>query len=140
MDLNLYAGVVRRFWRLFVAGVLLAFALAFLSFFRVSSEGIGYRTSEVWQSQSLLLLTQPGFPYGRTVFPSTPAQPAPDPSRLQSLTELYAQLAGSDAVRGDAPGGGPQDVEDCRCPDRTTRVAPAGDDFEQYAPDHRAVR
>jgi len=47
----------------------------------------------------LLLLTQPGFPWGR-VLPSTAAGPAAvGAGRLQSLTELYAQLANSDEVK-----------------------------------------
>ena len=99
MDLNLYGTVLRRHGRLVAAGVLLAFVLTFLSVVRVSSHGIAYRQPVVWQSQSLLLLTQPGFPWGR-VFPSTAASPAATgPSRLQSLTELYARLANSDKVR-----------------------------------------
>src|SRR5262249_17804739 len=40
VDLTLYGRVLRRFWWLVVPGVLLAFALAFLSFVRVSANGI----------------------------------------------------------------------------------------------------
>ena len=99
MDLNLYGRVLRRHWRLVVPGVLLAVALASLSMVRVSFDGIAYRQPEVWQSKSLLLLTQPGFPWGR-VLPSTAAGPAAvGAGRLQSLTELYAQLANSDEVK-----------------------------------------
>jgi len=99
MNLNLYARVLRRFWWLVVPGVLLAFTLAFLSFVRVSSDGIAYRKPEVWQSQSLLLLTQPGFLWGRTVLPTRADGSIVDPGRLSGLTELYAQFANSDEVR-----------------------------------------
>jgi hypothetical protein len=79
--------------------------LAFLSYVRVSPNGISYRKSEVWESKTYLLLTQHGFPWGRTVFPTTPASskrsspPFADPTRFSSLTDLYSQFANSDAVR-----------------------------------------
>jgi hypothetical protein len=101
MDLTLYGRVLRRFWWVVVPGVLIAFVLALLSFVRVSADGIAYRDPEVWQSQTLLLLTQPGFPWGRTVLPSSSAT-APqyaDPYRFSSLTDLYSQFANSDEVR-----------------------------------------
>ncbi len=101
MDLALYAKVLRRFSWLVVPGVVLAAVLAFLSMVRVSPDGIAYRKPEVWQSQTLLLLTQPGFPWGRTVLP-TDSGAAPryaDPYRFSSLTDLYSQFANSDEVR-----------------------------------------
>ena len=102
MDLSLYASVLRRFRWLVAAGVLLAATLAFLSVVRVSSDGITYRKAAVWQSETLLLLTQPGFPWGRTVLPSTDTNSTPryaDPNRFSSLTDLYSQFANSDDVR-----------------------------------------
>jgi hypothetical protein len=102
MDLNLYKRVLRRFWWLIVPGVLIAFALAFLSLVRVSPDGIAYRKPALWESQTLLLLTQHGFPWGRTVLPSSDAgseSPYADPSRLSGLTDLYSQFANSDEVR-----------------------------------------
>ena len=102
VDLSLYASVLRRFRWLVVPGVLLAVTLAFLSVVHVSSGGITYRKAAVWQSQTLLLLTQPGFPWGRTVLPSTEADSTPryaDPNRFSSLTDLYSQFANSDEVR-----------------------------------------
>jgi hypothetical protein len=101
VDLALYAKVLRRFWWLVVLGVVLAAVLAFLSMVRVSPGGIAYRKPVVWQSQTLLLLTQPGFPWGRTVLP-TDSGTAPryaDPYRFSSLTDLYSQFANSDQVR-----------------------------------------
>jgi hypothetical protein len=101
VDLALYAKVLRRFWWLVVPGLLLAAALAFLSMVRVSPDGVTYRKPEVWQSQTLLLLTQPGFPWGRTVLPadSGTAPRYADPYRFSSLTDLYSQFANSDEVR-----------------------------------------
>jgi hypothetical protein len=101
VDLALYAKVLRRFWWLVVPGLVLAVVLAFFSMVRVSTDGVAYRKPEVWQSQTLLLLTQPGFPWGRTVLP-TDSGNAPryaDPYRFSSLTDLYSQFANSDEVR-----------------------------------------
>jgi hypothetical protein len=102
MDLTLYGRVLRRFWWLVVPGVLLASLLALLSFVRVSPDGLAYRQPEVWQSQSFLLLTQPGFPWGRTVLPSGESAARSDyadPYRFSSLTDLYSQFANSDQVK-----------------------------------------
>ena len=70
MDLALYGRVLRRFWPLVVTGVILAASLAFLSLVRVTSHGLSYRKPMVWQSQAVLLLNAPGFPYGRTLIPA----------------------------------------------------------------------
>ena len=61
---------------------------------QVSSNGLSYRKPNVWQSQTILLLTQKGFPWGRAVLPSEQ-----DPARFSDLTSLYAEFANSDAVR-----------------------------------------
>ena len=102
MDLNLYGSVLRRHWRLVVSGVLLAFVLTFLSVARVSLDGFAYRHPAVWQSRSLLLLTQAGFPYGQTSFSDRASvrRKVISSFRLTALTELYAQMASSDEVRG----------------------------------------
>jgi hypothetical protein len=94
MDLAVYWRVARRFWVLLAAGTLLAIVLAVFSTARITSHGISYRKPEVWQSQSTLLLTQQGFPWGRAVAPSNGS-----PSQLSSLSSLYSQFANSDAVR-----------------------------------------
>ncbi len=92
---------MRRHWRLVVPGVLLAVALAFLSVVRVSLDGIAYRQPAVLQSQSLLLLTQSGFPYGQTTGSGRAGarRKVLASFRLSALTELYAQMASSDEVR-----------------------------------------
>ena len=100
MDLALYFRVLSRFRVLVIAGLVLGAALAFVS----------YRQSEVFQADTLLLVTQRGFPQGRTVIPGGPAtgttstSPAnatayADPARFASLAALYAQLANSDPVQ-----------------------------------------
>jgi len=67
-------------------GVSLAVALAIFSVARVSSAGLAYRSPETWQSTTTLLLTRKGNPF------ATPTVYSP-------LTDLYSQLANSDAVR-----------------------------------------
>jgi hypothetical protein len=102
MDLRLYGKVLLRFRWLVVAGVVSAFALAFLSIVRVSPDGIAYRKQAVWESKTLLLITQPGFPWGRSVLPSSDSDTTPryaDPYRFASLTDLYSQFANSDQVK-----------------------------------------
>jgi hypothetical protein len=66
-------------------GVILAIGLGFLSFARVTPNGIAYRSNAVYQSTSKVLLTQGGRTFA-------------DPSRFAALTDLYSQLANSDEV------------------------------------------
>lgn len=100
MDLALYGRILRRFWWLVVPGVLLACALAFLSVVRVSPDGtIAYRQPEVWQSQASLLITQRGFPWGRTASPTDLPGASANPGFLNGLTDLYSQFANSDEVK-----------------------------------------
>src|SRR5688572_23115542 len=87
--------------------------------FRDGSPVVTYREPPLWVSHSTVLLTQPGFPVGRSVFTETPPpddQPVgpeqdprdPDrvgvpqfanPDRFTELTGLYARLARSDQVQ-----------------------------------------
>lgn len=66
-----------------------------------------YRNQEIWESRSRVALTQPGFPWGRSIVKEEQG----DPTRLYALAELYAQFAKSDAARalalrdGPLPGG-----------------------------------
>jgi hypothetical protein len=94
VDLAAYGRVARRFWWVLLIGTVVAVALAILSTARITPHGLKYRKAEVWQSQTLLLLTQAGFPWGRTVQPS-----GADPSSLAGSTDLYSQFANSDIVR-----------------------------------------
>lgn len=100
MDLALYGRVLRRFWPLVVTGVILASSLAFLSLVRVTSHGVSYRNPKVWESQALILLTEHGFPWGRTVIPGAgTGDSAPQVVNLSGLTDLYSQFANSDDVK-----------------------------------------
>ena len=115
MDLQLYLRVIWRFKVLVVVGFLLACGLAFLSAARVSLEGgsvsFPYRQAEVWASEARLLVTQAGFPEGRsitelyrfTVDPETGREVAEpifaSSDRFAKLASLYSQLATSDSVR-----------------------------------------
>jgi hypothetical protein len=96
MDLSFHGRILIRYWRLVVAGVAIAFALAILAVAQPARDGVmptlAYRSNEVWQSQATLLLTTPGFPEGRL-------NSSADPGRFLLLSDLYAQLATSDGVR-----------------------------------------
>ena len=92
-------------------GFAVAVGLAILAYARPAiSDGrptLEPRGSEIWRSEEILFITQPGFPAGRGVplyRPSnpargTPAVPVDDQTRLANLAPLYAQLATGDAVR-----------------------------------------
>ena len=111
MDLALYAGVIRRFRVLVGAGAVVAILLAVLSMVRIElthgKPALSYRQAETWTSRSQLLITQTGFPWGRTVLPgSVPGTPIPpgtpsfaDPSRFYQLASFYSRLANGDAVQ-----------------------------------------
>jgi hypothetical protein len=87
MDLALYGRVLWRFRWLVAGGLALAVVLTVFSVARVTSNGLAYRSHEVWESKSTLLLTQRN------------GEAFADPSKFSSLTDLYAQLANSDDVR-----------------------------------------
>jgi hypothetical protein len=103
MDIALYGRVLRRYWFLVLGGLILATALAILSTAKITQHGLKYRKPVIWQSQTTVLLTQQkGFPEGRALFPpAKPGKPYPfaDQGRLASLTDLYSQMAQSDAVK-----------------------------------------
>lgn len=130
MDLQLYVRVLWRFRVLFAAGILLASALAFLSFVAVTFDGgkpsFTHRQSEQWESLATLEIASARFNAGSVVDPETrsllqtPDQQQAsgdeaDPSQfaslgyLNELTTVLMPLATSDEVfrivRSD--GGGP---------------------------------
>jgi hypothetical protein len=83
------------------AGVALTLALAFLSYVRVSVDGISYRKPVVWSNSSTVVLTQSGRPELRSVLPVTKASGVPTlaaTDRFVGLVELYAAMATSDEV------------------------------------------
>ena len=71
---------------LVLGGLTLAVALATLSVARVSSDGLSYRSDEVWKSTTTLLLTRKGNAFAA-------------PMAYSPLTDLYSRLANSDVVR-----------------------------------------
>jgi hypothetical protein len=103
VDLALYGRVLRRFRWLVALGLVLAVFLAVLSVAKITSHGISYRKPAIYQSTTTLLLTQNGFPWGRTTLPGMNAlgfsSKFADPTRFSSLTDLYSQFANSDQVR-----------------------------------------
>lgn len=115
MDLQLYARVLWRFRLIVAVGLFLAFALSFLSYFKVSladgKPSVSHREAEVWRSDGTLFVTQPGFPWGRiVVFQDLPSAdeekgaksndpPFGSPDRFTELAILYSHLAQSDAVK-----------------------------------------
>jgi hypothetical protein len=111
VNLQLYFRVAWRFKWLVGGGFVLAVMLAFLSMAKVSfAHGmkVTYRSPVVYQSEAILLVSQPGFPWGRatpTVGLGADAN-KPDPAgavasqnRLTSIAVLYAQMANSDSVQ-----------------------------------------
>jgi hypothetical protein len=106
MNLSLYGRALWNSKWIVACGLVLAVVLTFLSFAKLSwkhgtwsSPTVSYRKSEVWQNGATLLITQQGFPEGRTIFPSSAKVPFVDPGRLSYLAYLYAQLATSDPVK-----------------------------------------
>jgi hypothetical protein len=120
MDLRLYSRVIWRFRIVVGLGLLLACALSFFSYAKLSFKGgsptISYRQAETWQASTLMLMTQKGFPYGYTVLPYIPAPTtggqqqsglsAPNyvpefgtPGTFTQLAVYYAPLVHSDAFQ-----------------------------------------
>lgn len=105
MDLALFARVLWRSRFLVLLGLVLACAAAVFATARVDlahgTPQLVYRKPQLYQSNVQLLVTQKGFPEGRSVFNTTPTmlpsgrvdQPAfADPSRFTGLALIYSQL------------------------------------------------
>jgi len=93
MDIGLYGRVIWRHKLVVTVGVILAVALATLSYVRIGGNGITYREAEQWVSYETISVTQPGFEEGR------PTQTGAEPSRLTLLAVLYSKYIDADAVR-----------------------------------------
>src|SRR4249919_2265841 len=96
MDLNLNLRVMWRFRYLVFAGLLLAAALAFLSFVHVSRDGISYRQQVTYRATQRLLLTT-----NTSLF--DPTQQA----SIAALGTLQVQIANSDVIRSQLRRRGP---------------------------------
>jgi hypothetical protein len=98
MDLSLHLQVIWRFRIVLFVGLVVAVFLTLLAGTKAGAK--------TWKSEATLFVTQPGFPWGRTVIQYLPGNaatgkpsiPTADPQRLSSLTALYAQLATSEPV------------------------------------------
>jgi hypothetical protein len=117
MNLARHAAVLWRFRRVTAAGLLIGLALAVYASYQISPSGLKPRGTSTYTSQSQLFVTQPGFPEGRSVLPTTPAlgvgteEPEVDPDRLEfadpnrflALADLYTKLIVSDEVLSRIP-------------------------------------
>lgn len=90
---------IKRYRVLALIGVVVALLLGALTFIR---------SKPVYQSNSVIFVTQKGFPAGRTLLSgdNNTTQFA-DPSSLVSLAALYSRLADSDVVRNKVLSAGP---------------------------------
>src|SRR4051812_39270956 len=90
VDIALWARVVWRFKWISAAGLLLACVLAVLSTARVSFAGgkpqFRYRTPVIYTADARILVTQAGFPWGRTILPSG----SPTDTSTTGTTPSYA--------------------------------------------------
>jgi hypothetical protein len=117
MDLARHAGVLWRYRWVTAGGILLGIVLAVLASYKVTTSGLEPRGSSTYTSESQLLVTQAGFPEGRSVLPTPPPvdglTPQPtendkelqfaDPSRFMTLADLYSTLIVSDEARSLIP-------------------------------------
>jgi hypothetical protein len=117
MDLARHAGVLWRYRWVTAGGILLGVVLAVLASYKVTTGGLEPRGSSTYTSESQLLVTQAGFPEGRSVLPTPPPtdgltpQPSEndkelqfaDPSRFMTLADLYSTLIVSDEARSLIP-------------------------------------
>jgi hypothetical protein len=119
MNLVRHFEVLKRGRVILAVGLLFAIAIALFATFRVSSTGLTWRKPETWQSTTKIMLTQPGFPWGRSVLPGSVDAPAvspdnqqdvptdaqgrklqfADPSRLAYLAWIYSHFLMGDEVR-----------------------------------------
>jgi hypothetical protein len=94
MNLNVYLGVVRRYWYIVLVGAALAAGLAVLSAVRVGGDGLTSRQPKVWAVHEHILVTQSGCPICRSVLSGNYTAPG----NLTTNAILYANLATSSAV------------------------------------------
>jgi hypothetical protein len=103
LDIALYLRVLWRFRILTAAGLGLAVLVGVLSVAAPSFDGLrpslSYHEPVLWESDAVLLVTQRGFPWGRSTFSEKGPVRFADPGRLTGLALFYAELAKSDAVR-----------------------------------------
>lgn len=97
MDVLAYARVIRRQWMVVLVGMAIAQALALMAVARVTPNGLEYRSPPVYAARATILVTQKGFPWGRSGLTErvrgvdTPVYA--DPGRMEYLASLYSELA-----------------------------------------------
>jgi hypothetical protein len=118
MNIARHYEVLKRGRATLAIGLIVAIAMAIFATFKVSLDGgpkLTYRKAETWSASTKLLITQPGFPWGRSVLPgsvTTPGVPDSssgdsgeggvqfaDPSRLAYLAWIYSHFLMGDEVR-----------------------------------------
>jgi hypothetical protein len=127
MNLATHVRVLWRFRLVAIGGLLLGIVLAVLAAYQVSfAGGLNFerRGTETWSSESSILVTQSGFPWGRVTLPGAADAQQPgavpqavpkkgkdedalqfaDPSRFSNLAMLYSVISYSDQVRRTLPG------------------------------------
>ncbi len=101
MNLVLLGYVAWKHRLVLLVGFGLACLLAFVAVYRVGSNGISYRQQEQWVSHETLLVTQPGFPVGRTVL-NTGQNSAPGaPTTGTGVRRPRSSCGACDAIRAD---------------------------------------
>jgi hypothetical protein len=124
VDITQHLAVLSRWRKVILASLFLGVILAALFLIKVPPKDgkVEWRRSEKWQSTSRILVTQSGFPWGRTTLPgganSTEltdpvtgkkvetdpnAQDYADPSRLSLLAIIYSFISQSNTI-GDIGG------------------------------------
>jgi hypothetical protein len=115
IDLAHFIRVTSRYKLAVTIGFLLAVGLTFLALYKVDYRHgfkLAHRQAETYQGSATVFVTQPGFPWGRTITEylpgdsktARPSVPVADENRLATLTALYAQLAVSKPIRDHIPG------------------------------------
>jgi hypothetical protein len=102
MELRSAIEAIRCHRRIAMVGLALACALALFALVRPVADvpPLELREPPTYESNVRLFITQPGFPWGRSVLRVVDDQTVEgDPSRFASLAVLYAQLANSDAIQ-----------------------------------------
>lgn len=109
MDISLLGRTLWRFKWITIGGFVAACVLAVFATARVSFAGgepkLTYRTPVIYTTKTRILVTQSGFPWGRTILPSSTNSSGvstttyADPSRFVTLASVYAMLANGDQIQ-----------------------------------------
>jgi hypothetical protein len=119
VDLTQHLGVISRWRKVLIASAVLGIVLAVLFTLKMGSGGPTWRHPAKWQSTSRMLVTQTGFPWGRTTLPDGSEGPTlnsgidakkalpptdpndpkyADPGRLSLLAIIYSFISQSNTL------------------------------------------